>query len=328
MVRDAPTEEMGGVSGGCRWEGDSLVFRVTNNSRTALDNGVILTDYGFVTVGDLLPGQTAEKALTPLPASAPGAPRNRDEAFGDGVLLSEADLTNFSYSIYDFVERATRADPEDMTPEEYKGAMIRRSLLSNISRNNDGSRFRFIAFCDGLTDLALEVDGQPVTRTAQRGMVSVDLAYDPVAEDGSVRFLRDSFPVYSADEDASGKPLLVEQLDPTQYQSFPLVESRAFAFDLSSLPRDMRVTDMDISIRYAYYSYQVSLYNPTTGEWDEYKRYTVDDITGLAKVETRLPDLQEYLMNGFLYCRFERLGAADGYADIDTPAITMEGRVE
>lgn len=328
VVRDAPTEEMGGVSGGCRWEGDSLVFRVTNNSRTALDNGVILTDYGFVTVGDLLPGQTAEKALTPLPASAPGAPRNRDEAFGDGVLLSEADLTNFSYSIYDFVERATRADPEDMTPEEYKEAMIRRSLLSNISRNSDGSRFRFIAFCDGLTDLALEVDGQPVTRTAQRGMVSVDLAYDPVAEDGSVRFLRDSFPVYSADEDASGKPLLVEQLDPTQYQSFPLVESRAFAFDLSSLPRDIRVTDMDISIRYAYYSYQVSLYNPTTGEWDEYKRYTVDDITGLAKVETSLPDLQEYLMNGFLYCRFERLGAADGYADIDIPTIIMEGRVE
>lgn len=30
VVRDAPTEEMGGVSGGCRWEGDSLVFRVTN----------------------------------------------------------------------------------------------------------------------------------------------------------------------------------------------------------------------------------------------------------------------------------------------------------
>lgn len=73
------------------------------------------------------------------------------------MLLSEADLTNFSYSIYDFVERATRADPEDMTPEEYKEeykeAMIRRSLLSNISRNSDGSRFRFIAFCDGLTDL-------------------------------------------------------------------------------------------------------------------------------------------------------------------------------
>ena len=127
---------------------------------------------------------------------------------------------------------------------------------------------------------------------------------------------------------SSGKPLMVEQLDPTQYQSFPLVESRAFAFDLSSLPRDMRVTDMDISIRYAYYSYQVSLYNPTTGEWDEYKRYTVDDITGLAKVETSLPDLQEYLMNGFLYCRFERLGAADGYADIDIPTIIMEGRVE
>ena len=45
-------------------------------------------------------------------------------------------------------------------------------------------------------------------------------------------------------------------------------------------------------------------------------------------METRLPDLQEYLMNGFLYCRFEKLGAADGYADIDIPTIIMEGRVE
>ena len=54
----------------------------------------------------------------------------------------------------------------------------------------------------------------------------------------------------------------------------------------------------------------------------------MDDITGLAKAETSLPDLQEYLMNGFLYCRFERLGAADGYADIDIPTIIMEGRVE
>ena len=141
-----------------------------------------------------------------------------------------------------------------------------------------------------------------------------------------MRFLRDSFPVYSADEDASGKPLLVEQLDPTQYQSFPLVESRSFAFDLSSLPRDMRVTDMDISSAMPTIPIRFRSTTPPTGEWDEYKRYTVDDITGLAKVETSLPDLQEYLMNGFLYCRFERLGAADGYADIDIPTIIMEGR--
>ena len=104
--------------------------------------------------------------------------------------------------------------------------------------------------------------------------------------------------------------------------------SRNFAFDLSTLPQGMHLTAMDISTRYAYYSYKVSLYNPTTGEWDECKRYTLDDTTGLGESEITLPDLQDYLMNGFLYCRFEKLGAADSYADIDTPAITMEGRVE
>lgn len=328
VARDTPTEDMSGVSGICRWEGENLVIQVTNNSRVALNNGVIVTDYGFVTVGDLLPGQTAEAALIPLPAAAPGAPRDREDAFGDGVLLSDADLMNYSYSTYDFVERATFADPEDMTKAEYEEAMIRRSMLSNISRSDDGSRFRFVAFCDELTELALEVDGQPVTRTAQRGMVSVNLTYDPVGEDGTVRFLRGSFPVYLAEEDASGRPLLQELLDPSQYQSFPLVQSRAFAFDLNAMPQGMRVTEMDISSRYAYYSYKVSLYNPATGEWDEYKRYTLDNATGQGKTESILPDVQEYLMDGFLYCQFEKLGADDGYADIDTPAITMEGRVE
>lgn len=328
VVRDAPTEEMGGVSGSCRWVGDSLVFSVTNGSGIALENGLILTDYGFVTVGDLLPGQTTEVALTPLPAAAPGTQRDREDAFGDGVLLSDADLIRHSYSTYDFAERASFADPEDMPPEEYDEAMIRRPLLIDISRENDASRFRLVAFCDELTDLALEVDGEPVTRTARRGIVSVDLTYDPVATDGNVRFLRDTFPVYSAVEDGSGKPLLEERLDPTQYQSFPLLDSRAFAFDLSSLPQGMRLTAMDISTRYAYYSYAVSLYNPATGEWDECKRYTLNDATGLGESDITLPDLQDYLMDGFLYCRFEKLGTDDSYADIDTPTITMEGRVE
>ena len=120
-----------------------------------------------------------------------------------------------------------------------------------------------MAFCDGLTDLALEVDGEPVTRTAQRGIVSVDLAYDPVAKDGNVRFLRDSFPVYFGRGGCGAEsPCWRSSSIPTQYQSFPLVESRAFAFDLSALPQGMRVTQMDISTRYAYYSYQVSLYQP------------------------------------------------------------------
>lgn len=54
----------------------------------------------------------------------------------------------------------------------------------------------------------------------------------------------------------------------------------------------------------------------------------LDNATGQGKTESILPDVQEYLMDGFLYCQFEKLGADDGYADIDTPAITMEGRVE
>ena len=71
-----------------------------------------------------------------------------------------------------------------------------------------------------------------------------------------------------------------------------------------------------------------SRFNNATGEWDECKRYTLNNATGLGESEITLPDLQDYLMDGFLYCRFEKLGTDDSYADIDTPTITMEGRVE
>ena len=54
--------------------------------------------------------------------------------------------------------------------------------------------------------------------------------------------------------------------------------------------------------------------------------YRADSVRAIMTLMTDL--VEEYLMDGFLYCQFEKLGADDGYADIDTPAITMEGRVE
>lgn len=150
----------------------------------------------------------------------------------------------------------------------------------------------------------------------------------PSPRTGSVRFLRGSFPVYAAAVDGSGRPGLGTQLDSNQYQSFPLLIDQFFAFDLSALPEGFAMTDMDISSRYSYYSYRISLYNAQTRQWDEFKRFTIDKTTGMGTEEIFPPELAKYMLDGFLYCRFEKQDNEADYADMGTPMLTMEGRME
>lgn len=84
---------------------------------------------------------------------------------------------------------------------------------------------------------------------------------------------------------------------------------------------------MDISPRYSYYDYKVSLYNAHTGEWDAFKLYT-RDRNGQATTQTEALKLEDYLNGGYLYARFERYGATEDYADVDTPVLTMDGRMK
>lgn len=326
IVRDIPQEDLSGVSGTCRWEGESLVCTVTNQSRIALDGGVVFTDRGFATTGDLLPGQTATVTLSPLPGDTPGADLSWEEIVSDGTLLSERNGMNYSY--YDFQERYVALNEKEPGSQAYNDAFIRRAMLNNISYNSNEEMFRFVAFSGEIAEPALEIDGQAVERMAGYGMVSVDLTYDPVSPDGSVRFLRGSFPVYAAAVDGSGRPGLGTQLDSNQYQSFPLLIDQFFAFDLSALPEGFAMTDMDISSRYSYYSYRISLYNTQTRQWDEFKRFTLDKTTGMGTEEIFPPELAKYMLDGVLYCRFEKQDNEADYADMGTPMLTMEGRME
>lgn len=326
IVRDIPQEQLGGVSGTCRWEGESLVCTVTNQSRIALSGGVVFTDRGFATVGDLLPGQTATVTLSPLSGDTPDADLSWEEIVSDGVLLSERNMMNYSY--YDFQERYVALNEKQPDSQEYNDAFIRRAMLNNSVYNRNQEMFRFVAFSDELTEPALEIDGQTVERMAGYGMVSVDLKYDPVSPDGSVRFLRGSFPVYTATVDGAKEPSLGMQLDLSQYQSFPLLVDQFFAFDLNALPEGFVMTDMDISSRYSYSSYRISLYNSQTHQWDEFKRFTLDRTTGMGMEQIYTPELAKYMLDGFLYCRFEKQDNQTDYADMNTPMLTMEGRME
>ncbi len=327
VLQDVPRQDVSGVSGVCGWDGESLTATVTNGSQIALSNGIFLSEYGFASVPALLPGQSHTVKLSPLTQTKPASQRTREDVVKDGALLDEQDRQN--YSLYDFLQVFKENEKKNGVLSRSE-RNVRSGLLNNALNNVDfnlESRFLYVAFSDELDSLELLLDGQPVRRSAQYGMVRVDLRYNPVASDGSMRFLRGAFPVSTAVLDKNQKPSVGEEIANGRYQSFALSNSPAFAFDVSGLPQGMTLTDMDISPRYSYYDYKVSLYNARTGEWDAFKTYT-RDRSGQAATQTDVPQLKDYITGGYLYARFERYGAAEDYADVDTPILTLDGRMK
>lgn len=354
LVRGAYTREVANVSGVCAWEGDDLVFTLTNGSSLALSEGAVFSDYGFVSVPELLPGQTVRCVLRAQPSaaaasqrvaapqvtapltpvaqpSAAGGRRSYEEIMTDGVMLTEQERR--SYSIYDFPSACfeKRADKAKTEEERREWRLVRNSLVSGsncLRYDTNSAQFVYVAFCDDLDSLTVRIDGQLVDRAAQRGCVAVRLAYQPIADDGSVHFIKGSFPVSTATLDDALKPIVGEALSESYSQNYPLSTNPAFAFDVSAIPEGMTPSAFDIAPRYNYSSYKLSLYNVQTGAWDEFKRVTVDPYTGQESVSSVLPRLENYMKDGWLFARFEAQGKVDQYASVPVPALTLEGRAK
>ena len=349
MVKNVPTVEVGSVKGECVWDGGDMRFTITNGSSVPLEDGFVITDFGFVSVPELLPGQTAECVMRQAAkedeaqqdtSAAQGAAKmigwassarygGGNTAIRDGVIIDEKDRSGiYSYdllgAVYSAKSTAAATDAERKTWE------LRYDLIGNTNLTNYDSLakpFLYIAFSDALDMLHVRMDGRDVAREAQTGCVIVQLHYNPISADGTARFMKDSIPVSLAVLDDNGKPAVGEELNSDSYQSFALSTSPAFAFDLGVLPDALEITKADIASRYSYYSYVISLYNVKTGQWDEWKEYVADQMGG-GTVKGCAPELQDYIADGMLFARFEKPQNGEDYADVSMPALTLEGRVQ
>lgn len=327
LLRDVPTIGCA-VSGQCSWNGENLEFSIRNDGSTAFGEGVVITDYGYVSVPALLPGQTVTAVMAP--AKSGKAIRGLED-IKDGMLLAEKERMNYSY--YDFIQAYTNSEDSKASPEERNERQIRRYMMNNntnsSSWNTNSICFHYITFEDALADLRLSINGEAATRTAQRGMVDVELAFNPVSADGTVRFLKGSFPVYAAEAGETGRPVVSSLVSNGRYSYFSLNTDPIFGFDMSASPKGLALTGFDIVPNYAYYSYQVRLFNQETGQWDEFKTYEYDQNTGTGKAGGILPELERYVGgDGMLYAQFQKYGKTDNYAEIGTPVLTMDGRLK
>ncbi|MDD3334997.1 MAG: hypothetical protein PHI98_05700 [Eubacteriales bacterium] len=322
MVSDAPLRECS-LTGFAGWENNRLSFTVTNQSSIPLSDGLIMTDYGYVSVPVLLPGQTLTAEMSPDDELILDADKIKD-----GMLLSDSERRNFGF--YDYLNSYWTSTKQAQGESDSRRS--RQSLLQTYGNSRNwysgiGDPC-YIAFSDELAQLELLVNGQLVSRSGQMNMVSLKLSMNPIAKDGTVHYLSGTIPVYAAELNRQAAPVVVDTGSIDRYTSFRLMEEPIFAFDLSDVPKDWTLEHFDISPRNAYYGYQVELYRVKDGEWVNIKTHEIDMSTNKSTDRMAIPKLGDYTdQSGYLFARFVGINTNDTYAEISQPELTMDGRL-
>lgn len=349
-LMDIPTAECQ-ITSICRWNGDALEFKLTNNGTFPLDAGVILTTYGYVTVDALLPGQTITANLIPLPDATSadnmtstvtadpsvvittpptGNAVKEEDLIKDGYLISDKlQSNNPMYSIYADYTNQLMKKSKDTEQSNLVDAQIHLvySCMNKWGQYNDV--FHYLVPSNELTNIKLHVDGKQVTRTNHVDMLDVEIPYSYISTDGTARFMKGDFDVYLATLNDDKAPQLGAAIPMKGYSYYSLLNTPTFAFDMSVAPDNYEISAFDITTTNSYSSHKISLYNITTGKWDEFKEFTYSNSTGLSTGKSTLPKLDQYLNEQkLLYVKFEAVGSQNNYAEIGIPILTMDGKVK
>lgn len=291
---------------------------VRNSSAYPLRDCVVLTSFGFCTIPDLGPGESAEFALN-------AKNDNKNKLFTDGVYVSDS-TDRYFYSIlyaYLYPEEQQNASYQLSREERQKReAMytLLESAFSDIysSSNTDSlTFFRFFAFNDDLNPAQLYVDGQPVERISHKGMVSAALRYDPKGENGAIYYAPGTLKASPAQVDGSGTPSSGEGglISGSEYR---LTDKPAFCFEI---PESRKITVSAVKISLPDYYYGVSplpyAYDFTARDWMEIKLDAAWDQAMLKKC----------VQDGRLYVRFLPPPGAESYYTIAAPTLELKGKV-
>ncbi len=291
---------------------------VRNSSAYPLRDCVVLSSFGFCSIPDLGPGESAEFALNMKPD-------NKNKLFTDGVYVPDSTDRSYYSLLYAYIypEEQQNASYQLSGEERQKRESLYTLLESAFSSIFSGSYadsltfFRFFAFNDELNPAQLYVDGQPVERIAHRGVVSTALRYDPKGENGSIYYAPGTLKASPASVDGSGTPMSGEggMISGSEYR---LTDMPAFCFDI---PEAQRITISAVKVSLPDYYYGTSaipyVYDFTARDWAGFK---MDAAWDQAMLKNCIRD-------GRLYVRFLPPPGAESYYTIAAPTLELEGKV-
>ena len=315
-------ETAGGIEGRIEtaiWmEEDGLHAEITNRTEYRLTAGHVITNFGYASVPDLEPGAKAETTLIHKKLADPQNPKYED----GGLYIGEGtDFYSMVCAALGYVE--TYDSNRDRDQNATRTTMINTASNQLYREKNgggyvssEGSRFIFSAVPERLPEIHLSVDGEPVNRMSIFGQLTTEMKYLEIGRTGVVfRAAGMDMPV-RVETDENGRP--DKELPAAQQRTYyhPLNETPTFRYDLSGL-KDVRIDKLRLAME-SFYASEARAYalNTVTGVWDE------------IRMNEDIPEPGNYLDGeGRLYLQF-RPDMNEMYAEVPTPMITLEGRLE
>ena len=305
----------GSVDGTAWMEQDGLHCEIVNGTGLRLAPGHVITNYGYVSMPAIGPGEKAEAVLTKKQFSDPLEPNYED----GGLYLDN------SLSLYAVINAAAglryneeySADPEKaaFSAMVNSAAEQLRQSKGNFSYGAyESTLFLYCARPENLAEPVLTVDGTPVRQTTFAALLSTEMKYASVGRTGVVfRSAGMDYPV-RMEIDEELKPAAEMPTGGSRDYYFPLTDIPTFRFTFSDIG-ELRIDRLQI-VMDSYYSRDAEclVLNAGTGEWE------------VIKVNKELANPQQYLDGeGNLYIQFRPV-TTERYAEIPTPMIILEGR--
>ena len=319
LLLESSERPEGLVSARCWMEEDGLHAEAENRTDMDIQNAVLLTEMGFVRLGNLAAGET-KKALI----ARTDAPRY-DE---NGLLhIEEGILTDYQESLHRVINfcadpqgaggadggRRKRSDREDY---EISLESARLALSSNVSKE---SRLDCILIADvpQIACRTLMLNGKAIGRTAQRSVLLHEIAFEPQAQSGYFYYPQMAFARRQAQIGANGLPVLGKKMENSYANS---EEEAVFGFALSGIKGS--VTALHLS-RTVYPGNEegvtLEVYDHLSGKWTALDGTDRVSLTGKAA-------RQAISGSGEVFFRYrgERLDETG----VRLPELAVEGRTE
>ena len=318
MTCDTESGIQGRIETSIWTEEDGLHAEIVNSTECRLTAGHVITSYGYASVPGLDPGEKAETALTNRKMADPQNPKYED---GGLYIDNQADFYTIACAALGYTE--TYDGGRDRDQRAARSSMINTAAGELYRQKNgssyvssEGTWFIYSAVPEGMQEISLSVDGEPVSRMSIFGQLTAEMNYLEIGKTGIVfRTAGMDIPV-RVETDENGKP--GRELPAAQQRVYyhALSETPAFRFDLGAL-KGVRIEKLRLTMEnyYADMSRPYAL-NASTGSWDEIR--INEDI---LKPENYVDG------EGRLFLQF-RPNTQEMYAEIPTPMITLEGGLE
>jgi len=319
LVSDSSVSFRGKAEGEVWMEEDGLHGEIVNGTELKLGEGKLITSFGWQNVPALAPGEKAEIHLARKTFKDPKNPK-----YEEGGLYLE------NPGLYTVTSTATgnNGGEEKLTGEEAADRELTRSMISSatdVLKRGQGNwsygayestMFLYSAEPEGTEQTTLFVDGTAVGQKTHKSLLTAEMPFAAVGRTGVV--------FRSAGMDLPERVETDENLLPTdtamqgskQTYYHPLSENPTFLFSLKDIS-GVKVESLQV-LEDTYYTGQSRVFalNAEKRAWEE------------ISMNKAVEDPNRYLdQEGRLYLQF-RSDSQDIYAEIPTPMINLEGRIE